>query len=315
MKRYLLLRDNQETDPYTPEELKSLALNSNDLVWVEGESLSWNYPDQIAELKDITLPLNTPGPSHPSHGHFTPSAAASGGLSISLPNGSDSFPNFKNEEAEQELSKAGADKLNATHKKTQNSQTAIGAYSIWITILLVLLGGTAWMLKTAIDVFQGSGFDQAKATAAVAPLKILPEGVSPLKEGDAVYQNALSREIVPVDTLLEKKPVKKVPKLKELKKYLQIESNDYKVGVFGGISELQLTVINNSIHLLDKVVLQVDFLKPNGELLQTEKYTFFSIAPHAKKTLDIPPSRRGVKVKYKILDAKSRDYKLTLVQA
>jgi hypothetical protein len=96
---------------------------------------------------------------------------------------------------------------------------------------------------------------------------------------------------------------------------LRIETNDYKVGVFGGISELQVTVINNSIHLLDKVVLQVDYLKPNGESLQTDKYSFFSIAPYGKKTLDIPPCRRGVKVKYKILDAKSREHKLSLIQA
>jgi hypothetical protein len=63
------------------------------------------------------------------------------------------------------------------------------------------------------------------------------------------------------------------------------------------------------------VVLQVDYLKPKGEPLQTEKYTYFSIPAHGKKTLDIPPSKRGVKVKYRIVDAKSREYKVALVQA
>jgi hypothetical protein len=315
MKRYLLLRENQETGPYTLEDLRGLALKSNDLVWVDGESLSWNYPDQIEELKDFIQSRNTFQQPLQSLGYFTASTANSEVLSLSLPKGSDSFHNFKNEETEQELLISDSGESKKTNEKAKTRKPKIGAYGIWITVLLVLLGGTAWMLKTAIDVFQGKGLVHSKASPAVAPLKILPEGVSPLKEDDAVYQNALSREIVPVDTLQDKEPVKKAPKLKELKKFLRIESNDYKVGVFGGISELQLTVINNSIYLLDKVILQVDFLKPNGETLQTEKYTFFAIAAHGKKTLDIPPSRRGVKVKYKILDAKSRDYKLTLVQA
>lgn len=315
MKRFLLLREDRETGPYSLEELRGLALKSSDLVWVEGESLGWSYPDQIKELKDFIQSRNTFNQPLQSPAHFTSLTSTTEGISASLPNGSDSFHNFKNEEAEQEGLKSGSGKSKTTNEKAKSGKAAIGAYGIWIAVLLILLGGTAWMLKTAIDVFQGKGLSQSKVTPAVAPLKILPEGVSPLKEDDAVYQNALSREIVPVDTLLEKEPVRKAPKLKELKKYLRIESNDYKVGVFGGISELQLTVINNSIHLLDKVILQVDFLKPNGESLETEKYTFFSIAPHGKKTLDIPPSRRGVNIKYKIVDAKSRDYKLTLVHA
>ena len=73
--------------------------------------------------------------------------------------------------------------------------------------------------------------------------------------------------------------------------------------------------MNNSSYILDKVVLQVEYLKPKGESVETEKFTYFSIPPHGKKTLDIPPSKRGVKVKYKILDAKSREYKVALVQA
>jgi hypothetical protein len=315
MKRYLLLRNGQESGPYTWDELKGLELSFSDLVWVEGESLSWSYPSQVAELIELTQSFNTEQQPTQLTGLFTRTTVTSKDLCPSFPNGSDSFPNFKTEEAQQEQNKPNPIAApNITDAKAKTWK-AFGTYGIWITVLLILLGGTAWMLKTAIDVFQGKGLPHSKTTSAVAPLKILPEGVSPFKEDDAVYQNALSREIVPVDTLLEKEPVKKTPKLKELKKYLSIESNDYKVGVFGGIRDLQLTVINNSVHLLDKVILQVEFLKPDGETLETEKYTFFSIVPHGKKTLDIPPTRRGVKVKYKIVDAKSKDFKLTLVQA
>jgi len=51
MKRYLLLRDNKETGPYSLEELKALSLKSSDLIWTEGSSTAWKYPLEIEGLK------------------------------------------------------------------------------------------------------------------------------------------------------------------------------------------------------------------------------------------------------------------------
>ena len=51
MNKYLLLRDNKQTGPYTVEELAAHGLKAYDLVWLEGKSAAWRYPSEIAELK------------------------------------------------------------------------------------------------------------------------------------------------------------------------------------------------------------------------------------------------------------------------
>lgn len=304
MERFLLLRDHQELGPFTLEELRLWGLKWGDLIWIEGKSLAWDYPANIRELKGF---LEPPAIDHLSLPGALPATAG-------LPNTAETFPTRHSEEADLNLSPNGLE--NSTEAAPQPaSGSFLKTYGLWLAILAVLLASTTWLMKEAVDVFTGKKFSKTKITQVAAPLKTLPEGVAPLKSEDATVQNAISREIVPVDTTEAKEPVKKKPKLKELKKYLQVESNDYKVGVFGGINDLRLTIVNNSAYELDKVVLQVDYLKPKGEPIETEKYTYFSIPAHGKKTLDIPPSKRGVKVKYRIVDAKSKEYKVALVPA
>ena len=43
MKKYLLLRDNKESGPWTIEELKDRELRPMDLVWLENYSTAWAY--------------------------------------------------------------------------------------------------------------------------------------------------------------------------------------------------------------------------------------------------------------------------------
>src|SRR5689334_7325473 len=51
MNKYLLLRDNKQTGPYTAQELAEKGIKPYDLVWLEGRSAAWRYPGEIDELK------------------------------------------------------------------------------------------------------------------------------------------------------------------------------------------------------------------------------------------------------------------------
>lgn len=51
MSNYLLLRNNQETGPYSLQDLLQFGLKAYDLVWVQGKSAAWRYPSEIDELK------------------------------------------------------------------------------------------------------------------------------------------------------------------------------------------------------------------------------------------------------------------------
>src|SRR5215213_10011364 len=55
MKKYLLLRNNQQSGPHSFEELTALGLGSLDLIWIEGRSASWAYPTEIEELKGLEI--------------------------------------------------------------------------------------------------------------------------------------------------------------------------------------------------------------------------------------------------------------------
>jgi hypothetical protein len=57
---YILLRDNKETGPLSLDEVLARGLKSTDLVWVEGQSVCWLNPDQIAELRDFVGASPTP---------------------------------------------------------------------------------------------------------------------------------------------------------------------------------------------------------------------------------------------------------------
>ena len=116
--------------------------------------------------------------------------------------------------------------------------------------------------------------------------------------------------MVPVDTTAEKP--KEVKKKVNLKKLVTLSASEFKKGVFGGINDLELKVRNKSDHVLDKVAIEVAYLKPNGEVIKKENYTLKAVAPKSTKNLVIPPSKRGVDIKYRITNIKSHDANMAL---
>jgi hypothetical protein len=91
-----------------------------------------------------------------------------------------------------------------------------------------------------------------------------------------------------------------------LMKQVSIQSNDYKRGTFGGIHDLQLTVNNTSNYLLDNVMVELQYLKPNDQPFKTDNIRFSPVPPNGSLTLAIPPTSRGVKIAYKIIHVESK---------
>src|SRR2546421_892684 len=57
MQKFLLLRNNKETGPFSVEELEQLGLKPYDLIWVNGKSAAWRYPGEVDELKSFAPPV------------------------------------------------------------------------------------------------------------------------------------------------------------------------------------------------------------------------------------------------------------------
>jgi hypothetical protein len=92
------------------------------------------------------------------------------------------------------------------------------------------------------------------------------------------------------------------PKKSALSNLVSISSNDYKRVAFGGIRNLELTVVNDSKFILDKVTVELQYLKPSEEPLKTEMVQFHSVSPNGSLTMKIKDTNRGIKVSYRIVD-------------
>lgn len=87
---------------------------------------------------------------------------------------------------------------------------------------------------------------------------------------------------------------------------LTLQANEYKVGAFGGIKDLTMTLQNKSPYLVDKVTVEVSYLNPDGNALKTEEVFFQSLKPGDAISLEVDKYKRGVKVSYRIIDIESK---------
>ncbi|MBO9658694.1 MAG: hypothetical protein J7527_07690 [Chitinophagaceae bacterium] len=98
-------------------------------------------------------------------------------------------------------------------------------------------------------------------------------------------------------------PVSSAPDnaLSGLGSQVSVASNDYKRVALGGIRNLELTVSNRSKYDLDEVAVELQYFKPNDQVLKTEVVHFKSVSANQSETLRIPDTNRGVRIQYKIV--------------
>jgi hypothetical protein len=87
---------------------------------------------------------------------------------------------------------------------------------------------------------------------------------------------------------------------------INIENNSFKTGVLGGISNLQLTLSNNSLYPLDEVEVEIRYLGPEKRVVKRTNIQFTDIRAGEQKTLTVPKSKRGVGIEYTIMRVSSK---------
>lgn len=308
MKPYLLLRDNQESGPYSLGELEQMGLRPMDLVWIEGRSTSWSYPTEILRLEPLVRAASTetrtqPAPAHifvslPSNGHARPRpsyARMNAEREPAVTNDVLPFPELKERIP------------SAAPKAIWNKPLIRFSGLMNVVVVFVAMIGCAFLIKKMVDGYDGN--TQAPVeTAIAAPVQ---EAAAPMAAQTALppVQDA------PLATpAVEKLPPKAV-RPKDIRKQIALRTNTYHVGLFGGINGLQLTVSNTSPLFIDRVVVLVNYLKPNGEVVESQQYEVAGIRPNGSKTLSVPASARGVKVQYRLVGVYSQQYKAALKQA
>jgi hypothetical protein len=321
MNTYLLLRDNHESGPYTLDELKARSLGNLDLVWVEGKSAHWDFATEFEELRPFVK--SAPHPRIRKTSQRPPAQPVAARVFVTLPEGSARYG--------QERRTSGADPAACSSRDAEppvRREEVVSAFpdrttqpidrkfqfeprisrrsGHWIMALMAMLMFGAFTLKQLID--DDSRGSASQAGPAIMSIQSMPEGSTPQKPADRTYQNAIATVETPVN---EVKAIEKKLTPAEIRRNVTVSNNTYKVGLFGGVDDLQLNVRNDTKQILDKVNVQVTFLKPNGDVIRSDEYSVYSVSPKSTKILVVPPSRRGVKVKYRITGIESKEAKVS----
>ena len=444
MNKYLLLRDNKQTGPYSADEIKTLGIKPYDLIWVEGRSAAWRYPGEIDEFKSFapqveeqpfdrfykksttenkslrqpaesqlteekprvtaenkpkiiaaedsgaaketeqkpkpypvqptaenTTPGNTTGGSHKTRENETRRPKY---VSVSMPSGVQKTilpaandereikPLLKNPAAESAKKEtilpsvqedsiinqsikeekpvalvsppAEARQKHLARNILQGFAVAAGLVSLVALGILIGIGiGSSKIQDPNPQVQQVASPASADTKDNNTALNVLPPTDSTaqkdtitrqlaaeqkVKAKKAASKPAVINETVPVETTIIPEPVAKAPDetsaaadakeaaRQNIAKLISVKTNDYKVGMFGGIDDVKVTVYNASEYPVDLVVVDVSYIQSNKKSYKTESLHFKDIAANSSLTLDAPKTNKGIKVKTSLTHISSK---------
>lgn len=346
MRSYILLRNNRESGPYSLRELKTIGINSTDLIWVEGESTAWNHPADFDELKPLVATgILIPLQESPAPAREIQEIASSYTATSFTQNNSANAPD--DIDYSQFLEDKNEDFHWAPTKKRKILQDATSGF-FGLGVLLIGVMMCAFVVQKLVDHFEFEPY-VASAQAIEISRESLPVSTSANAAKSVAQLNTVSstqsvtptEEILPVATSAVSKPIEvkkkevldtpkaapaianaamvssespeqnEEPVPKEEKKEapaekkaptLAVSANDYKVGMFGGISNLELTINNPSAVAVNRATIEVEFLKPNGSVVKSEVLSVENISAGGTKKVQVPSSGRGVKINYRVVN-------------
>ena len=87
---------------------------------------------------------------------------------------------------------------------------------------------------------------------------------------------------------------------------VRVEASAFKVGILGGISDLDITVLNSSLYALDQVAVEIKYFGPEKKLVKTQTLIFNSVPPGKRRTLEAPRTSRGITIDYTVTSINSK---------
>lgn len=389
---YILLRNNVESSSLELEDLKQIGLQPTDLIWVECQSVCWQNPSEIAELKDIVnkntsqnksitlqefpdndlgtietkssinikkklvhieLPSNRKAEENKAQVNTTNDAVLINMNKYGNPNNTTSIK-LKTDLLFDELDK---NRIPSSTKNEKFEKTFFGielprkVNRVAFYICLIAAGAIVMLLilsndrKTKVafqppvhqpeQVVAASNLleaDEEEATVPITesfvddeyqapkeseiskeirnPRKVEPKLVAPSKkieENKEVAKNNSEIKQAPIEPVTQIKETKKIT-IENISNQLALQANDYDMGSFGGIKNLEMTLQNNSNYLIDNITVHIKYLNPEGNMVNSEKINFQSINPGESSTIAVKKSKRGVKIDYQIIKIESKEF-------
>lgn len=93
---------------------------------------------------------------------------------------------------------------------------------------------------------------------------------------------------------------------KNIYEQVRAEASAYKVGVFGGVSDLDVTLVNTSLYTLDQVAVEVKYYGMEKKLVKTQTIIFNNVPPGKRRTLEVPKTNRGQTIECSVISINSK---------
>jgi hypothetical protein len=394
MNSYILLRNNKESTSLNLDALRQLGLKPTDLIWVECQSVCWQHPHEIAELRSLVavnndqhseqttiqktdnistfeeeipvikeekkrvfveLPASQKKPiiTQRNEDVISSDIQKYGGVSNLTKLATEEKTDTINIKYSRPLDEIKEMYVKNLEKQSQSQKASIKIQlpkefkKIAVYAGLVIAGAGLMLIVNAIGGKKTASIAQekvqpgtVKSTAIALPTEPVENNIQePITEENELPADEATIPVVEKETVIvptkksiaEKKenenkaaidnnkekiekdsqPVKETIPVKpvsaeSISSKLSLKANDYVVGSFGGIRNLEITLHNDSKYLLDKVAAELQYLNPEGMILKTENIYFQSVSPGEKETVAVKKSKRGVKINYKITSIESR---------
>ena len=125
-----------------------------------------------------------------------------------------------------------------------------------------------------------------------------------------IDSSAIIKNEVPAKQTTSTSPDLKAIARSNIRNLISASANDYHVGGFGGLSDIEITVNNHSSYTIDEVSVEVQYILSNSKIYKNETLSFQNIQSGSSLILKAPKSSRGQKIDYKITSIKSKDLDL-----
>jgi len=104
------------------------------------------------------------------------------------------------------------------------------------------------------------------------------------------YKSSNQDTSIPLDDSIQRQTRNNITSL------IQVSTNQYSIDAFGGISNLDVIVTNNTDYTIDRITIAIEYIKKNNGIYKIEYLTFNNIPANQNKSLSAPDSSRGLAV-------------------
>ncbi len=261
MKKYFIHDGQNESGPFSVEELKHQPVTKDSLIWYEGLD-NWTPAGEINDLKSL---FNLKPP--PLREKAYESTITTSQFPSTPPTSNDTSPDY----------------LFDTPKKR--------SFVLPIIVGAILVSGIiGWLIyenksqAEKLDIVQQQVFDQQREQQQKEELQLQQQQQ---EKAEKDRKNAALTE-------------KYMGYRNNWRSFIEVSSNNYTYSEIGGISDLAVVVYNNTDKVVDEVQVRVDYIKASGGKYKSETVQVTNIGAKSSKSVYAPTSDRGTSVKMEI---------------